>query len=152
MADTAVLVTTPDVIAVRGAKRTVRMWERLQIRKAEETLTLVNRFIRNTEIQPPLIEKITGTRMANTAVPANFKELQGAVDAGRMHELDAKSTVKQALWGLAGELGIVKLPCGADRSGGKNAGKFKNDRGSIGRPRRRRDGDSGGRGTTEGTR
>lgn len=110
MADTAVLVTTPDVIAVRGAKRTVRMWERLQIRKAEETLTLVNRFIRNTEIQPPLIEKITGTRMANTAVPANFKELQGAVDAGRMHELDAKSTVKQALWGLAGELGIVKLP------------------------------------------
>ncbi|WP_406429417.1 CpaE family protein [Streptomyces sp. NBC_01589] len=152
MADTAVLVTTPDVIAVRGAKRTVRMWERLQIRKAEETLTLVNRFIRNTEIQPPLIEKITGTRMANTAVPANFKELQGAVDAGRMHELDAKSTVKQALWGLAGELGIVKLPAGADRSGGKNAGKFKNDRGSIGRPRRRRDSDSGGRGTTEGTR
>ncbi|WP_326627756.1 MULTISPECIES: AAA family ATPase [unclassified Streptomyces] len=152
MADTAVLVTTPDVIAVRGAKRTVRMWERLQIRKAEETLTLVNRFIRNTEIQPPLIEKITGTRMANTAVPANFKELQGAVDAGRMHELDAKSTVKQALWGLAGELGIVKLSAGADRSGGKNAGKFKNDRGSIGRPRRRRDGDSGGRGTTEGTR
>ncbi|MDX2727601.1 MULTISPECIES: AAA family ATPase [unclassified Streptomyces] len=152
MADTAVLVTTPDVIAVRGAKRTVRMWERLQIRKAEETLTLVNRFIRNTEIQPPLIEKITGTRMANTAVPANFKELQGAVDAGRMHELDAKSTVKQALWGLAGELGIVKLPAGTDRSGGKNAGKFKNDRGSIGRPRRRRDGDSGGRGTTEGTR
>ncbi|MET8127142.1 AAA family ATPase [Streptomyces sp. NPDC005065] len=152
MADTAVLVTTPDVIAVRGAKRTVRMWERLQIRKAEETLTLVNRFIRNTEIQPPLIEKITGTRMANTAIPANFKELQGAVDAGRMHELDARSTVKQALWGLAGELGIVKLPAGADRSGGKNAGKFKNDRGSIGRSRRRRDGDSGGRGTTEGTR
>ncbi|MET8327169.1 AAA family ATPase [Streptomyces sp. NPDC005181] len=152
MADTALLVTTPDVVAVRGAKRTVRMWERLQIRKAEETLTLVNRFIRNTEIQPPLIEKITGTRMANTAVPANFKELQGAVDAGRMHELDAKSTVKQALWGLAGELGIVKVPGGGDRSGGKNAGKFKNDRGSIGRPRRRRDGDSGGRGTTEGTR
>ncbi|MFG2558411.1 CpaE family protein [Streptomyces sp. NPDC048496] len=144
MADTALLVTTPDVIAVRGAKRTVRMWERLQIRKAEETLTLVNRFIRNTEIQPPLIEKITGTRMANTAVPANFKELQGAVDAGRMHELDAKSTVKQALWGLAGELGIVKVPENADRRG-----KFKNDRGSIGRPRRRRDGDTGGRATTE---
>jgi pilus assembly protein CpaE len=120
------------------------MWDRLQIRKAEETLTLVNRFIRNTEIQPPLIEKITGTRMANTAVPANFKELQGAVDAGRMHELDAKSTVKQALWGLAGELGIVKVPENADKRG-----KFKNDRGSIGRPRRRRDGDTGGRATTE---
>jgi pilus assembly protein CpaE len=144
MADTALLVTTPDVIAVRGAKRTVRMWDRLQIRKAEETLTLVNRFVRNTEIQPPLIEKITGTRMASTAVPANFKELQGAVDAGRMHELDARSTVKQALWGLAGELGIVRVPEGADKRG-----RFKNDRGSIGRPRRRRDGDTGGRARTE---
>ncbi|MEU5658065.1 AAA family ATPase [Streptomyces sp. NPDC047737] len=138
MADIALLVTTPDVVSVRGAKRIVRMWDRLQIRKAEETVTVVNRFNRSTEIQPPLIQKITGTRMAGTAVPANFKELQGAVDAGRMHELDAKSVVKQALWALAGELGLVKVPAGAEGSG-----KFRNDRGSIGRGRRRRDGGAG---------
>ena len=48
---------------------------------------------------------------------ANFKELQGAVDAGRMHELDNKSVVKQALWGLAGELGLVKVPEGAQKGG-----------------------------------
>lgn len=143
MADIALLVTTPDVVAVRGAKRIVRMWDRLQIRKAEETTTVVNRYNRNTEIQPPLIQKITGTRLAGTAIPANFKELQGAVDAGRMHELDPKSTVKQALWALAGELGIVRAVEGADRSGGK----LRNDRGSIGRPRRR--GDSTGRGRTD---
>ncbi|MFF3953215.1 CpaE family protein [Streptomyces sp. NPDC001890] len=147
MADTALLVTTPDVIAVRGAKRVVRMWERLQIRKAEETVTVVNRFIRNTEIQPQLIEKITGTTTANTAVPANFKELQSVVDAGRLHELDSKSTVKQALWALAGELGIVKVPEKAEKSGAKTIAKFKNDRGSIGR-RRDRDGDSRNRQTT----
>ncbi|MFF9684981.1 CpaE family protein [Streptomyces sp. NPDC014623] len=135
MADIALLVTTPDVVAVRGAKRIVRMWDRLQIRKAEETVTVVNRFTRNTEIQPPLIQKITGTRMAGTAVPANFKELQGVVDAGRMHELDAKSAVKQALWALAGELGLVKAPAGAEGSG-----RFRNDRGSIGRSRRWHDG------------
>lgn len=144
MADTALLVTTPDVIAVRGAKRTVRMWERLQIRKAEETHTLVNRFIRNTEIQPQLIEKITGTRMVNTAVPANFKELQSAVDAGRMHELDTKSSVKQALWGLAGELGLVKVPEKATRSGA-----FKNDKGSAGRTRKSREIALRSRSTTE---
>ncbi|MGW1206036.1 AAA family ATPase [Streptomyces cyaneofuscatus] len=129
MADTALLVTTPDVVAVRGAKRVVRMWERLQIRKAEETVTLVNRFTRNTEIQPPLIQKITGTRVAAAAVPANFKELQAAVDSGRLHELDAKSTVKQALWGLAGELGIVKPSVTAKKSGGvlakRNSGTFR---------------------------
>ncbi|GGT09480.1 AAA family ATPase [Streptomyces atratus] len=155
MADTALLVTTPDVIAVRGAKRLVRMWERLQIRKAEETVTVVNRFIRNTEIQPQLIEKITGTRTANTAVPANFKELQSVVDAGRLHELDSKSTVKQALWALAGEVGIVKVPDKAEKSaaksGAKAGGMFKNDRGSIGRPRvGRRDGDARNRATTKG--
>ncbi|MER6114811.1 CobQ/CobB/MinD/ParA nucleotide binding domain-containing protein [Streptomyces sp. A0642] len=142
MADIALLVTTPDVVAVRGAKRIVRMWDRLQIRKAEETTTLVNRYSRNTEIQPPLIQKITGTRIAGTAIPANFKELQGAVDAGRMHELESKSVVKQALWALAGELGLVKRPAGAEGSG-----KYKNDRGSIGRPRRR--GDSAGRGKND---
>ncbi|MEU8629647.1 AAA family ATPase [Streptomyces sp. NPDC048669] len=142
MADTALLVTTPDVVAVRGAKRIVRMWDRLQIRKAEETTTLVNRYNRNTEIQPPLIQKITGTKIASTAIPANFKELQSAVDAGRMHELDSKSVVKQALWALAGELGLVKTP---DRA--ESGAKERNDRGSIGRPRRR--GDSTGRGKTD---
>ncbi|GGT52654.1 AAA family ATPase [Streptomyces purpureus] len=131
MADIALLVTTPDVVAVRAAKRIVRMWDRLQIRKAEETLTLVNRYNRSTEIQPPLIQKITGTRMAGIAIPAAFKELQGVVDAGRMHELDAKSTVKQALWGLAGELGLVKAPAGPEKQG-----KARNDRGSVGFRRR----------------
>ncbi|AKZ57857.1 Septum site-determining protein [Streptomyces ambofaciens ATCC 23877] len=134
MADTALLVTTPDVVAVRGAKRAVRMWDRLQIRKAEETTVVVNRHTRATEIQPALIQRITGTLVAATAVPANFKELQGAVDAGRVHELDSRSTVKQALWALAGELGLVKAAA-ADRKGGR----FRGDRGSAG-IRRRKDG------------
>jgi pilus assembly protein CpaE len=117
MADTAVLVTTPDVIAVRGAKRVVRMWDRLQIRKAEETTVVVNRHSRHTEIQPALIQKIIGTALAGTSIPANFKELQAAVDAGRVHELDAKGPVRQALWALAGELGLVKAPAGTQRHG-----------------------------------
>ncbi|MFF5106820.1 CpaE family protein [Streptomyces sp. NPDC000134] len=134
MADTALLVTTPDVVAVRGAKRAVRMWDRLQIRKAEETTVVVNRHTRGTEIQPPLIQKITGTAVAATTVPAHFKELQAAVDAGRLHELDGRSTVRQALWALAAELGLVENP-GADRK----AGRFRGDRGPAGL-RRRKDG------------
>ncbi|MFB7090911.1 CpaE family protein [Streptomyces sp. NPDC056296] len=137
MADSALLVTTPDVVAVRGAKRAVRMWDRLQIRKAEETTVVVNRHTRATEIQPPLIQKITGTAVAATTVPANFKELQGAVDAGRVHELDSKGTVKQAMWALAGELGLVRAAEGDHRKGG---GRFRGgDRGSVSF-RRRKDG------------
>ncbi|MEU1280192.1 P-loop NTPase [Streptomyces sp. NPDC005805] len=107
-ADTTVLVTTPDVVAVRAAKRMIRLWDRLQIRKPEEITTVVNRHVRSSEIQPALVARITGTRVARAAVPANFKELHAVVDAGRLQDLEAKSSVKQALWSLAGELGIVK--------------------------------------------
>ncbi len=67
---------------------------------------MVNRLTRQTEIQPPLVERITGTKVARTAVPAAFKELQPVVDSGRMDELDSRSTVRQALWALAAEIGI----------------------------------------------
>ncbi|MFE0761726.1 AAA family ATPase [Streptomyces smyrnaeus] len=109
-ADLALLLTTPDVIAVRGAKRMVRLWGRLQIRKAEETVTVVNRASRHAEIQPQLVARITGSPVARTTVPAGFKELQSALDAGRMQDLEAKGSVRQALWGLAGELGLVAAP------------------------------------------
>ncbi|MFF9312929.1 CpaE family protein [Streptomyces sp. NPDC014748] len=133
MADTALLLTTPDVVAVRAAKRTVRMWDRLQIRKAEETTIVVNRHTRAAEIQPPLVQKITATAVAATAVPAAFKELQGVIDAGRLHELDDKSTVKQALWTLAAELGLVKRAETDRRSGGR----LRGDRGSVSFRRRK---------------
>ncbi|MFC1231029.1 MULTISPECIES: AAA family ATPase [Streptomyces] len=138
-ADTALLVTTPDVVSVRGAKRTVRMWDRLQIRKAEETTVVVNRHTRSTEIQPPLIRKITGTAVAATVIPAHFKELQQVVDAGRVHELENKSTVKQALWTLAGEIGLVEPAEGAHKSGRLRADRLRGDRGAVS-IRRRKDG------------
>ncbi|MGR8008582.1 AAA family ATPase [Streptomyces hypolithicus] len=151
MADRALLIVTPDVVAVRAAKRMVRMWDRLQIRKAEETTTVVNRHTRNTEIQPPLVERITGTKTARAAIPANFKELQSATDSGRMQDLDSRSTVKQALWALAGELGLVKVAEGAGGKGGvRGVGKLRGDRGAIGvRGRGRGMGDDRGAVTVE---
>ncbi|WP_016907732.1 AAA family ATPase [Streptomyces xiaopingdaonensis] len=110
LADRAVLFTTPDVVSVRAAKRAVRLWDRLQVRKAEEIVTVVNRASRQTEIQPPLVARITGTPVARTAVPSHFKDLQTAVDAGRLQDLDDRSVVKQALWALAGELGVAAAP------------------------------------------
>ncbi|MFI7097794.1 CpaE family protein [Streptomyces sp. NPDC050161] len=110
LAGTALLVTTPDVVSVRAAKRQVRLWDRLRIRKAEDTTTVVNRLTRHTEIQPPLVAKATGTHVARTTVPAAFKELQPCVDSGRMQDLDSRSTVRAALGALAGELGLIDAP------------------------------------------
>ncbi|GAA2320555.1 AAA family ATPase [Streptomyces kunmingensis] len=128
LADQAALLVTPDVVAVRAAKRMVRLWDRLQIRKAEETLTVVNRQARSAEIQPALVERVTGTKTARTSVPAAYKELQAAVDAGRMQDLDNRSTVKQALWSLAGELGLVAAP--APDSGGRRS-RRRGDKGAV---------------------
>ncbi|WP_320774095.1 AAA family ATPase [Streptomyces sp. CRN 30] len=139
MADQALLLVTPDVVAVRAAKRMVRLWDRLQIRKAEETLTVVNRHSRATELQPSLVEKVTGTKVASVTVPAAFKELQSVVDAGRLQDLEARSTVKQALWSLAGELGLVKAQEGG--GGGGRRRKPSGDRGAL--ALRRRGGDRG---------
>jgi pilus assembly protein CpaE len=119
-ADMAVLVTTPDVIAVRAAKRMVRMWDRLQIRKPQDTTAVVNRYTRGSEIQPSLIGRITGARVATSVIPAAFRELQSVIDAGRLHDLDGRSTVRAGIWSLAGELGLVTgaaLP--AARSGAR---------------------------------
>ncbi|MHB9759128.1 AAA family ATPase [Streptomyces sp. BYX5S] len=129
LADQTALLVTPDVVAVRAAKRMVRLWDRLQVRKAEETLTVVNRHARTAEIQPPLVERVTGTKTAKTSIPAAYKELQAAVDAGRMQDLDNRSTVKQAMWSLAAELDLVATPAppGAGRRGRRRAG----DKGAV---------------------
>ncbi|SHK68511.1 AAA family ATPase [Actinacidiphila paucisporea] len=130
VADTAVLVTTPDVVAVRAAKRMVRMWDRLQIRKPQDTTTVVNRHTRSTEIQPSLVGRITGTRIAASVVPAAFRELQPVIDAGRLHDLDTRSTVKAGIWSLAGELGLVTgaaLPAARTRKSRRGGG----DRGQV---------------------
>jgi Flp pilus assembly CpaE family ATPase len=122
-ADRALLVTTPDAVSVRAAKRMVRMWDRLQIRKAEEALAVVNRASRHSEIQPPLIGRVVGTPVARGTVPANYKELQTAVDAGRVQDLDGKGTVRRALWALAAELGLVAGQEGPATGGGGRSGK-----------------------------
>ncbi|MGW2273589.1 AAA family ATPase [Streptomyces yangpuensis] len=140
MADVAVLVTTPDVIAVRAAKRMVRLWERLQVRKAEDTAVVVNRWSKHTEIQPALIEKITKTRATRTPVPAAFKELQAVVDAGRVQDLDNRSTVKQALWTLAGELGLLAAPDAPATSAPPGGALTLRAAGTVSRLRRSREG------------
>lgn len=140
-ADHALLLVTPDVVAVRAAKRMVRLWDRLQIRKATETTTVVNRHTRGSEIQPSLVERVTATRVARTAVPAAFKELQSVVDAGRLQDLDAKSSVKQALWALAGELGLVTAPGSGTGTGtgpGSKRRRTSGDRGALSLLRRER--------------
>jgi pilus assembly protein CpaE len=137
-AETAVLITTPDVVAVRAAKRMVRMWDRLRIRKPLNVTVAVNRWTRGAEIQPSLVGRITGTRMAVAVVPAAYRELQPVVDAGRLHDLDNRSTVKQGVQALAAELGLTERASAAPaaqkalgRAMRKALGGGEGDRGQV---------------------
>jgi pilus assembly protein CpaE len=106
------------------------MWDRLQVRKPQDTTTVVNRHNRATEIQPTLVGRITGTRIAASVVPAAFRELQPVIDAGRIHDLDTRSTVKAGIWSLAGELGLVTgatLPAPRGRKSRRGGG----DKGQV---------------------
>ena len=98
----------------------VRMWDRLQIRKAEETVTLVNRTSRHSEIQPSLIARITGTPVARSTVPANFKELQSAVDAGRMQDLDSQGIRQTGAVGTRRRAGPGHRHGAAERQAGQD--------------------------------
>ncbi|TDC75100.1 AAA family ATPase [Streptomyces hainanensis] len=121
LSDAALLVTTPDVISVRAVNRMVRMWDRLQIRKAQETLTVVNRMSRASAIQPQLIARITGTQVARGVIPAGFRELQEAQDAGRIQDLEARGQVRRAMWALAAEVGLTPPENAA--AGGRRRGR-----------------------------
>ena len=141
LADRTVLLTTPDVISVRGAKRMVRLWDRLQIRKAEETLTVVNRASRHTEIQPQLVSRVIGTPVARTTVPAHFKELQSRAGRrphagpGRQGQRAAGACgASPANWAWprppARAGGAARTP--GPRSGGRRRGRSRQGRGAGG--------------------
>jgi pilus assembly protein CpaE len=106
LADTVLLVTTPDVPALRAAQRRINLWERLHITKAEHVTVLLNRVSRRMEVQPDLARKIISAPFAATTVPANFRELEEALNAGQLADARPGAFVR-AVGALAAELRLV---------------------------------------------
>lgn len=66
IADRAVLVATPDVPALRAARRTLALWQRLEIRTPAEVDLVLNRVSRSSEVQPALGPKLAGVPVTAT--------------------------------------------------------------------------------------
>ena len=62
MAGVVLVVTTPDVVALRGVRRLRDLWRRLQVREDEDLRVVLNRTSRKLEIQPDLARKVVGSR------------------------------------------------------------------------------------------
>lgn len=106
MSDRVLVLATPDMLAVRAARRTVRLWERLQLRKPEDVLMVLNRSSRTAELQPELARRIAGIPMAAAFLPASFRALELSINNGDPTML-TDGRLRGAIADLGRELGVL---------------------------------------------
>jgi pilus assembly protein CpaE len=106
MATQVLVVTTPDVLALRGVRRMRQLWKRLGVREDEDIKIVLNRASRRREIQPDLARKVVGDTMVQTTIPADFNAFEAAVNTGSPSRLE-DNKLRGAFESLATELEIV---------------------------------------------
>lgn len=105
IADRVVIVATPDVLSVRGARRAVQLWDRLQLRPESEVGVLLNRISRNVEVQPDLVARLVKLPLSEIAVPASFRSFEAATNTGDPARVVDRET-RRALARVADALGV----------------------------------------------
>ena len=121
MAGRVVVVTTPDVVALRGVKRLRDLWRRLQVREDEDVHVVLNRTSRKLEIQPDLARKVVGAPLAQTTIPDEFAAFEAAVNTGvpsRVEDAKLRATFER----LAAELEVLPGAEEAEATGAEPRG------------------------------
>jgi len=111
IADRAVIVVTPDVLSARSARRTVQVWERLQLRREADVTVLINRVSRQVEIQPDLAGKLVRVPVLGVTVPAAFRALEAATNTGdpaRLVDRDLRRAIARVAEALDAHAGSTK--------------------------------------------
>jgi pilus assembly protein CpaE len=117
LADAVLLVTTPDVPAMRSANRLLQLWERLDIRK-DGVEILVNRASKMSDVQPDLVERVVAAPRVPIAVPADYKGLQPAVNSGSPSRA-ADGTVRGAVRQVGTHVGLWPERAAKSARGGR---------------------------------
>ncbi|GAB3499422.1 AAA family ATPase [Flexivirga lutea] len=81
LADEVVVVTTPDVLSLRGVRRNLDSWNGLGVRKADTTRVLVNSSSRRNAIQADLVHRLAQAPVISVALPSLHKQLEAAVNS-----------------------------------------------------------------------
>ncbi|PUB30161.1 pilus assembly protein CpaE [Promicromonospora sp. AC04] len=84
-ADRVLLVTTPDLPALRAARRVIAQWDRLAIRRPTAVELVLNRRTSRDEVTPQLAERIVERPVAFT-VPDGGSAFTGAVNTATLLE------------------------------------------------------------------
>jgi len=105
MANDALVVTTPDVPALRAANRLLALWERLRIRASDAKIVL-NQVSKEHEIQPDFARKVLTATLLDATIPAGFRELEPALNTGAPDRLE-QGAVHKALLRIGQEIGTL---------------------------------------------
>ena len=121
MADRVLVVTTPDVPALRASNRLLGMWNRLEIRdhrsnESDEVMVVLNRAHRDSEVQPDLVRKVVEAPLAGTVLPSGWRDIEAAANTGAPARLN-DSSLRTALGALGGEIGLI--PAGGRQRGAR---------------------------------
>jgi pilus assembly protein CpaE len=107
LVDAVLVVTTPDVPALRAATRLVELWKRLQVRDERSAYSVLNRVSRSREIQPELARRILSPPLLEATIPADFRALETAINTGVPGRLP-EGQLRTALEALAAEVRLIE--------------------------------------------
>jgi pilus assembly protein CpaE len=116
MADTVLIVSTPDVISLRGVVRICSLWDRLKI-EPPEVAVLLNRTSRKLEVQADLARRVVSVPVLQTSVPADFFALESAVNTGIPATAAASDAMLRPMAEVLGEISALRSRTEAEPRG-----------------------------------
>lgn len=116
IADEVLVVTTPDVLAMRGMRRRMIAWEALGVREEAAFKIIVNKVDKASIFPSSSVPKLTTAAVIATEIPLSPRVLEAA-----MNQRDPRAITEVAWWRLMGrireELGL-QAPVSTTRTRG----------------------------------
>lgn len=105
MSSDVCIVTTPDVLSLRGVHRIKELWERLDVKTEGSTQIIVNRFTKRNDLNMESVRKIVSAPVLDHAVPL-APDLELSVN--RRDPTLASAPFKKIILNVAELLGMVR--------------------------------------------
>lgn len=99
LADETVVVTTPDVLAVRAMRKRILAWESLGVRHEGELRVLVNKVDKASIFPADAVAKLTTAQVLPTSIPLSTRVIEPAVN-----ERDPQAVTDVNWWKLMSKL------------------------------------------------
>ncbi len=107
MADDVIQVITPDVPALRAARRQVTAWESLGVGEPGTVNVLLNRFSRRSEIQQRTVDQLVAGHRLQIMVPDMTNKLERSINS-RTPDLVTEKVWWSSLREIVGELDLTR--------------------------------------------